>query len=418
MTIYQLPYGKTFQTLELPKSFQADWIEPPSVSGYENPSSLIETALDSPLNSCRLEDMLSGVKTVAVAINDKTRPVPHQHILPPLLNRLRSIPSSNIHFWIATGTHLPMRPEEFPLVLPSHIIETYPVFSHNIDDQSNFVYLGETQRGTPIWVNRTFYQADLKIVIGNIEPHHFAGFSGGYKTAAIGLTGRPTINHNHAMLLDLNARVGEFDKNPLRQDIEEIGQHIKINFALNVLLNGKKQIVRAFAGTPDAVLQAGIPVSRSISETPVRHRYDLVIASCGGHPKDINLYQAQKALTHASMLTRDDGVAILVAACPEGSGSMAYQQFMEQIVSFDQVFLRFKEQGFVVGPHKALQIARDAQRIRIILVSDMPSELVRKLLLTPASTLQTAFEQACQWLPESPTIAFLPRATNTIPSFE
>jgi nickel-dependent lactate racemase len=417
MTYYQLPYGKTFQSLELPQQFQADWIEPPFVAGEEHPLPLIETALDSPLNSCRLEEMLSGVKTVAIAINDKTRPVPHQHILPPLLNRLRSISPQNIHFWIATGTHLPMPPEEFSLILPSDIFNKYSVSSHNIEDKNNFIYLGTTQRGTPIWVNRSFYQADLKIVIGNIEPHHFAGFSGGYKTAAIGLTGRETINHNHAMLLDPNARIGEFDKNPLRQDIEEIGQHIKVHFALNVLLNGKKQIVRAFAGTPEAVLQAGIPVARAISETPVHHRYDLVIASCGGHPKDINLYQAQKALTHASMLTRDEGVVILVAACPEGSGSMAYQRFMEQIVSFDQVFLKFKEQGFHVGPHKALQIARDAQRIHIILVSEMASELVSKLLLTPAQTLQAAFALACQWLPDSPQIAFLPRATNTIPSF-
>lgn len=417
MTVYQLRYGKTLQSLSITDSFQADWIEPPFIKGLEDPLPLLKQALDSPLQTPRIEDLLVTAQTVAIAINDKTRPVPHHFILPPLLNRLHKIPKHKICFWIATGTHLPMSDTEFPLILPSWIIEQYPVVSHNIDNASNFIFLGSTQRGSPIWANRSFYEADLKIVIGNIEPHHFAGFSGGYKTAAIGLTGRSTINHNHAMLLDPMSRVGEFDKNPLRQDIEEIGKRIGVHFALNVVLNGEKQIVKVFAGRPDAVLQAGIQISRTISQVPVTRQYDLVIASCGGFPKDINLYQAQKALTHASLLTRDGGTVILVAECSEGSGNMAYQQFMEGITSFDQVSEKFKQMGFCVGPHKALQIARDAQRVRILLVSEMQPQLVQQLLLTPAPTLQAAFELALTTLPPQPAIAILPRATNTIPSF-
>lgn len=150
-------------------------------------------------------------------------------------------------------------------------------------------------------------------------------------------------------------------------------------------------------------------------------RYDLVIASVGGAPKDINFYQSQKALTHASLFTRDGGVIILAAECPEGSGSQSYEDFMEGIHQVDEVFDKFRQLGFRVGPHKAFQVARDAARVDIILVSSIPAEKVKSLLMTPASNLQDAFDQARQRLgagSDDPLrIALLPRATNTIPVF-
>ena len=146
MTVYQLRYGKTLQSLSITDSFQADWIEPPFIKGLEDPLPLLKQALDSPLQTPRIEDLLATAQTVAIAINDKTRPVPHHFILPPLLNRLHKIPKHKICFWIATGTHLPMSDTEFPLILPSWIIEQYPVVSHNIDNASNFIFLGSTQQ--------------------------------------------------------------------------------------------------------------------------------------------------------------------------------------------------------------------------------------------------------------------------------
>lgn len=422
MTTYHLPYGHTSQTLDINDSYQLDWIEPAFTPAAPDPLQIVREALQNPVDGKTLRDY-SNARSVAIAVNDKTRPVPHEHLLPPLLEALSAIgiPDTAIRFFIATGTHTPMTQDEFSRVLPADIVRRYAVVSHHCNDKTNLGFLGTTTRGTPIWVNQQYYSADLKIVVGNIEPHHFAGFSGGYKTAAIGLTGRETITNNHKMLIEPDARIAEFDKNPLRQDIEEIGNAIGVQFALNAILNGEKKIVHAVSGSPRAVMQSGIPLSRSVCQVPIPPGgpYDLVIASVGGAPKDINFYQSQKALTHAALLVKEHGVIILAAECPEGSGSQSYEAYMDGIATPAEVFEKFRRTGFQVGPHKAFQVARIASQAQIILVSNMADGLVSKLMLTPASSLDRAFTMAINQL--SPTlthplrIAVLPRATNTIP---
>jgi nickel-dependent lactate racemase len=431
MPLFQLSYGHKRIELDLPARYSADWIEPPYVPSAEDPLEIVRQAIANPVDGRPISGYLPA-QTVAIAINDKTRPVPHEHLLPPLLEALHAvgIPAGAISFYIATGTHIPMPADEFSRILPREIYEKYHVVSHNCDDEPGLVTLGKTARGTTIRANRYFVESDLRIVVGNIEPHHFAGFSGGYKTAAIGLGARDTINHNHAMLVEPDARIAEFLHNPLRQDIEEMGDAIGVQFALNAILNSEKKIVRAVSGSPRAVMQAGIPISQGICQVSLGdnlmpgdenyyHRYDLVVASVGGAPKDINFYQSQKALTHASLFTRDGGVIILAAECPEGSGSRSYEEFMEGISSPQAVFEKFRQVGFRVGPHKAFQVARDAARVRIILVSSIPDNLVSRLLMTPAANLDQAFILATQILSPTPNgqmkIAILPRATNTVP---
>lgn len=422
MTNYQLPYGHSQLTLQIDDDYSVDWIEPPFVPAADNPKEVVREALRHPIDGLSLQSFTSTHR-VAIAINDKTRPVPHEHLLPPLLDELHAmgIPEKAIQFFVATGTHLPMMPEEMPRILPAEITRRFEVISHNCDDNSNLVYLGLTTRGTPIWVNRQFFNADLKIVVGDIEPHHFAGFSGGYKTAAIGLSGRETINRNHKMLVEPDARIAEFEKNPLRQDIDEIGDAFGIQVALNAILNSEKRIVSAVCGSPRAVMQAGVPLSRAVCQVSVPHvgEYDLVVASVGGAPKDINFYQSQKALTHAALLVKDQGAIILAAECPEGSGSQSYEEYMAGLLTPEDVLDKFARTGFQVGPHKAFQVAKIASRAHIYLVSNMNEDLTTRLLMTPASSLDQAFEMAVSQLPladqHALRIAILPRATNTIP---
>ncbi len=418
MPVFHLPFGHEQQTLDIPGSYLVDWIEPPYVAPADDPIQVVRDALANPVDGRPLSAYLPA-ENVAIAINDKTRPVPHEHLIPPLLDALHAsgVPAGAITFFIATGTHLPMPPEELDRILPEEIFQNYRVISHNCDDDTNLVDLGTTTRGTKIRVNRSYMESGLRIVVGNIEPHHFAGFSGGYKTAAIGLAARDTINHNHAMLIEPDARIAEFDRNPLRQDIEEMGRALGVHFALNAVLNGEKKIIRAVSGAPDAVMRAGIPISQEICQVKADKKYDLVIASAGGAPKDINFYQSQKALTHASLFTRDKGVIILAAECPEGSGSSSYEQFMQGVSSTQEVFQKFQQLGFRVGPHKAFQVARIADRVKIILVSRIPADLVSRLLMTPAQDLNHAFRLAIEYLSPTPvgSIAALPRATNTIP---
>ncbi len=413
MTEYSLPYGRSKITVTLPDSVDQQLILPAYTAAAPEPLVVVREAIDHPLG---FNWNIGPTATVAVAVNDKTRPVPNHLLLTPLLAKLASfgIPDEQIHIWIASGTHIPMQPEEFIAILPPEIIARYRIAAHNADDAENLEYLGQTSAGSPVWVNRRFHAADLRIVVGDIEPHHFAGFSGGYKSAAIGLAGRKTINHNHALLIRPNSWIGIFEENPLRQDIEEIGALMNIDLALNAILNQDKAIVAAFFGRPGLVSRAGIPVSKSVCGTHCERQFDLVIASAGGHPKDINFYQAQKALTHASMFCKPGGALVLVASCPEGTGSRAYEDFMTGLQTPSEVMEKFSSMEFRVGPHKAFQVARLLSEHPIYLLSELQPGLVSRLLMQPISRVEDVVARLIEQAERPLTAAILPHATTTI----
>ena len=412
MPDYSVPYGKDSLSFHLPENVGVELVVPPATPLTANPLNAVENALTA-IDWAQFK----GVRSAAIAINDKTRPVPHRYLLPSLLHNLESLNLSPeaITLIIATGTHPPMRPEEFPQVVPSAILTRYPVQSHDADDWENLLHYGTSSRGTPIWINRRYAESELRIVVGNIEPHQFQGYSGGVKSAAIGLAGRETVNHNHAMMTDTRARLGHYADNPARQDVEEIGKLIRVHIALNAILNDKKEIVQAIAGEPQAVMEAGIPFARKVCLVGVEEPFDLIISSPGGHPKDINLYQAQKALAHAGLVTKEGGTVILTAACPEGSGSQSYESWVREVDSHRQVLIRFPRETFRTGPHKAFLISRDASRMRVLLVSDMNPDLARRLLLEPCGTIDEALAISLADLPAGGRVGIMPRASSTIP---
>ncbi len=412
----KFPYGTSYLKAELPGGYAVEFVLPREQGAAEDPATLALQAVYNPLGD--VKPPRAG-QTVAIAINDKTRPVPHEHLLPPVLNGMRhaGVRDEDVLFIIATGTHPRMESAEYDTILPPDVLDTYRVVCHDAVDETKLTRLGETARGTPVFINSDYMAADYRIVIGNIEPHQFQGFSGGVKSAAIGLAGERTINHNHAMMRDEQARLGEYERNPARQDVEEIGTMIGIDFAVNAILNREKQIIRAFAGDAYAVMQAGIPEARALFEVPVAAPFDLMIASPGGHPKDINLYQAQKGMAHAALVTRAGGQLILSAACPEGSGNREYEDWMRhpRIRSHEDVFERFARDGFKVGRHKAFQVSRDASRVHVSLVSELDDGLARKLLLVPQPDLQAAIDHTLGQLPRSARIGIMPAANSTMP---
>jgi nickel-dependent lactate racemase len=417
MTLYKIPFGDGQLSFKLPNRIKPELIEPRETPGVLEAQEVILEAISNPLGGVSLSDFRDA-RSVVIAINDKTRPVPNHLFLPPLISYLENlgVKPGVIQFIIATGTHPRMSPAEYPLIIPPEILERFPIDCHHCDDSESLVYKGTTQHGTPVWVNRFFAEADLRIVVGIIEPHQFQGFSGGVKGAAIGLAGRDTINQNHALMTSSKACLGRYSDNPARQEVEEIGQIIGVHFALNAILNRKREIVSVLAGDPYAVMEKGIPLSRQISQVQVDNQFDLIIASPGGYPKDINLYQSQKALAHASMITRTGGTVILTAACVEGTGSQAYELWMNGVSSHREVLERFQREGFQVGPHKAVQIALDAKRVKILLMSELEPNFVRKLLLTPVASINEALEIALANLPIDAKVGIMPQASSTIAS--
>ncbi|MBC8508522.1 MAG: nickel-dependent lactate racemase [Anaerolineales bacterium] len=412
----QVPYGRTHLTFEISDRYPVDVIDTPPIPAAKNPLDEVHRALDNLLGEVGWSDF-AGAKTVAIAVNDKTRPVPHKHLLPPLMKQLErlGIPNEAITFYVAVGTHPPMTPDEFAGILPDTILNRCKVVSHVAEDDNLLVNLGRTLYGTPIWTNKYYYQSDLKIVVGNIEPHQFVGFSGGVKTAAIGLSGLKSINHNHALMTNPAAQLGTYESNPARQDIEEIGERLGVHLALNAILNQDKNIVHVLAGDPVAVMRSGMPLSRNSSQVTVSAKYPLLITSPGGYPKDINVYQAQKAIGHASLITQPGGTIILVASCSQGSGSPHYDKWMIGMTSHEEVIRRIEREGFRIGPHKAFQIARDALKFRLMIYSDLRKNLAQRLLLNPVDDLQTALDSALADLQPGDRIAFMPHAASTIP---
>ena len=224
------------------------------------------------------------------------------------------------------------------------------------------------------------------------------GFSGGVKSAAIGVTAQETINTNHAWMSDRRSGINRYDDNlSCRVDVEEIGRLIGVDYALNAVLNEDKGIVHALAGDPVDVMRRGIPLLREIYQREVAAPYDLMIVSAGGHPKDINLYQGQKALGHSSLVMREGGTVILAIACPEGTGSRAYEEWIlaPGMTSHAAVLERYGREGFRIGPHKAWQLARDGSRVRVLFLSDM-APTYRRLLLEPVASWTRRWRWPCR----------------------
>ncbi len=407
-----LAFGSSSIRLDLTNTHY-DMILPPDVYPLEYPGSVARKAIQNRL----LQIRPSVGSSVAIAINDKTRPVQYDILLPPLLEELSNVgfKDKDILFFVSSGTHIPASDTEIASILPDEIISRFKVIPHNCDDISSMVELGSTSFGTRVLVNRLFFQSFLKILVGNIEPHHFMGYSGGNKTAAIGLTSRETISHNHSFLISPNAVTGSYEKNPCRLDVEEIGSMIKSDFALNAVLNAKKEIVSILFDDPVAVMRKGIPISVKTSQTDVRDKYDLVIVSAGGYPKDINLYQAHKAVTNAMTITRQNGHVILVAECRDGAGSKSFIDFLIDVPDPTSAINKFAKLGFQIGAHKAFLIARQLLNAKISLFSSMDSSFTRSLLIDPVSLedIKIIVQKAAE---ENQRIAILPYGVTTVPN--
>ncbi len=414
MKTISLKYGDHGYNLNFADNFDFTLVQPPLPL---TPQKLVIDYAADTLLKRKFEEINKppGKVQVGICINDKTRPVPYSLLLPDLLTYLTQcgLKDHQITFFIANGTHIPEDPLSLAYI-PDFVKHKYRIVNHDCDDRTNIQYLGMTSRRTPVFINRNFLACDLKIAVGNIEPHHFAGYSGGVKSAAIGLAGRQTILENHKLLVDPQSKACNFHSNPLRQDIEEIGWMTGLDFCLNSIKDREQNLIQVLWGSPTQVLQAAMPIIDRLFLTDVDQSFDIVIASAGGYPKDINLYQAQKAVTNAAKITKDGGLVLLVAECREGSGSLAYETYMKQFSSPQEVLNEYQQGKFEIGPHKALQFAFIQSRVKVALVSTMDADLVKSLLLIPVQDIEQCLNSFINGKPTL-SLAVMPDAVITIP---
>jgi nickel-dependent lactate racemase len=351
---------------------------------------------------------------VGIAINDKTRPVPYPKLIPVLIEELIhiGIQTNNISFFVANGTHVPDYDLSY-LSLSKNITHNYCYQQHDSRNSGNLIELGRTQYDNPVLINRLFFEQDIKISIGNIEPHHFAGYSGGSKTVSIGLAGYETITRNHKLLLDPYSVACEYNKNQVRQEIEEIGDLVGLDLSLNCIQTSDLKIMKIFFDKPRIVMEEAIPFINQIYTTEINNKFDIVIASAGGNPKDINFYQAQKACSNAEKLLNENGKLLLIAECREGVGSSQYLNYVKNFSNPEDVIKNFKESPFVIGNHKAYLMAKIQIRNDVYLFSNLSNEIVKQLLIRPIENPQNFISEM---VPSTKArVAIMPNAVTTIP---
>ena len=406
-----LKYGSKEVGIELPQEKLVGIFMPREIDGVENTQAEIKRALKNSIGSKRLKDIVKLKDKVAIVIDDITRPLPSQEILPPLISELIlwGIKKEDITIIIATGLHRKLTGKEINRLVGKEVMERIKVINHDPYSKENLVYLGRTSRGSEIYINKTFIEADIKILVGDIEYHQFFGYGGGAKSIHPGVADAESIRRIHSQLNSPQARAGILKGNPIQEELKEVIQMIKPEFILNVVLNSKREIVRAFAGEIFEAFYQGTKLVDEMYKIKIPQRVDTVIASCGGFPRDIDLYQSQKAIESAKKAVKQGGRIILFARCQQGWGSKIFQEWIKEAKNPEEIIERIKEK-FMIGAHKAYLLVKEVQWAKIYLYSEMKPSEVKDAFLHPLVDLK----EINKVLREAKEIVLLPYATTTL----
>jgi nickel-dependent lactate racemase len=373
----------------------------------------IRRAMEAPIGAPRLREVVSATDSVCIVTSDVTRPMPTALALPLVLEELDAagVPRDRITVVFGLGSHRPHTEEEKRRLVGPSLYGTLRLLD---SDESDMVPLGTTSRGTPVDVFGPVARADRRICLGNIEMHYFAGYSGGAKAIMPGVSTRSAIQANHSRMVEPAAAAGRIEGNPIREDIEEAGALCGIDWILNVVLDEDKRVVHAVAGHPVQAHRAGCLHLDAMYKIAIPHLADVVIATPGGYPKDINLYQAQKALDNAQHAVREGGCILLAASCAEGLGEHVFENWLRDACSPDETLSRIRR-DFQLGGHKAAAIAMVRSKCRILLVSDLPSDAACHRMMEPFSDLQSAVDEALRSHRTGAGVIVMPHAGSTLP---
>ena len=440
------------RVVKLPPGWSLTTVEPNPSTPLPDLGAAVEGALAQPLSSPPLIDLASSTTRVCIVFTDATRACPDTVLVPAILRELAQagVPDDHITLLCATGLHRPSTRAEKIAKLGRDVVERYRVIDHdpsscvtlhppagaagagvprNLTPGSNTRWQAEIPRRcaprNDTRVNAVLVDSDLIIASGVVEPHQYAGYSGGGKTVVIGCGGEETIELTHGpQFLDHpGVRLGQIDGNPFQQFVREAAQAIGLKFVVNVVLDGEGRAIAVQAGDPVAVHDALIAAARSIYETPVTQQFDVVIATVDP-PKDVNLYQASRAATYIGLSAtppiRPGGVIIVIAQCPEGAGQgRGEQRFftaLSQASDLQQLLAQYRRDGCRAGEQRAYMLAQVMLNHEVVVAGSQCPQVVEACHLTAAASLDEAIEHARQRLSTRAQVLYLPHPLQTIPS--
>ena len=382
-----------------------------------NPENKLKELLKNPIGCSSLRDLIiqKEAQNILIIVNDITRPTPYKIILPPLLDELKQIgiKRKNIIFIIATGIHRNNSQEEIENIFGEDISSTYKFINHNSNDPY-LKDLGKLKSGNELWVDPIVSNVDFIITTGVIVPHYMAGFSGGRKSILPGICGRKTIESNHSNMVYPNAQAGNLRDNPVHEEMQEAAEKVGVDFNINVVTDENHKIIEIVAGELSKSWLKGVEVCKKTYLCPIKQKAEVVIASPGGYPKDINVYQAQKALENACHAIKPGGTIILLAECTEGYGEPTFEKWIEEANTPDDIIKRLKNK-FVLGGHKAYAIAKLTKEVEVILISSLPSDKTRKLFFIPMKNISQALNYVEDKYGEDFQAYILPSGNTVVP---
>lgn len=406
-------YGKGVQTVNVPEQNLLAVLMSNPMTHRRVGEAAVRHAMENPIGSERLCKLVKPGQKVAIVTSDISRPLPTWQILPHVLDELYAagVHKADITVVFALGSHRNHTEEEKHHLAGERAYREVRCIDSTPDD---CVHMGVTSRGTDVDITRVVAEADVRICLGNIEFHYFAGYSGGAKAIMPGVSTPKAIQQNHRMMVSPEACAGKLEGNPIREDIEEAGSICGIDFIVNVVLDEHKHIVYAVAGDVTKAHRVGCAYLDEMYRKPIPERADIVLVSQGGAPKDANLYQTQKALDNAKHAVKKGGTIILIGACNEGLGSAKFESWLRSAPTAHSMVERIGR-DFQLGGHKAAAIGMVLENARIDFVSEMDPEFVKSIFLVPQPDAQTAFDEAMARYGENATVIAMPFGGATLP---
>jgi lactate racemase len=415
-----LPYGKTDVCLRVPARNLLGHIEPNERKGVPDTKAEIERAIRNPIGSQQLSEIAKPVNSVAIVIDHVTRKIPSEVMLLAVLAELNvaGVKDENVTVIFGCGINLGVKPEEVKELFSEEVLKRVKIVSHDCR-ANDLVYAGTTKtHSNKVYLNRVFAEADVKVLLSEVGFHYYAGYDGGRKSVINSVSGEETIKHNQSLLMHSNARTGILEHNPVHQDMTEAARLSRVDFIINIVRNNKGEIIKAFAGDLEQAFTEAVKTFDEMYRINIERRADIVVISAGGHPMDVNLYQALRALDNALDVVKRGGVIILVAECPEGHGNQVFYDWMTRLSDFKSVEREIKR-NFAMGAHKAYSLLKTLQSHPIILVSSLPDYYATSIFkLKTARAINDAFNEALRIAGSVSRVWTIPQGNIILPQFK